>query len=234
MAHPLEALLVLQATDRKIAKLQREIRDIPSRKGDIDKQLEGVRRRLHTAKDGLQQVNADLKQIQITVESHREKIDKYKNQQMDAQNNEQYRALLHEVAAEEKSIRDQEDIEIELMGKVEGFKKAIAEHESKLAEEEEGVSEEQEMLDERLAEVEEDLQELTEDREKKRADITPALLKRYERIFANKRDFAVVEVNDTHCGGCHMKLPPQVVNDALNPHKLVSCNYCGRLLINRR
>ena len=31
-----------------------------------------------------------------------------------------------------------------------------------------------------------------------------------------------------------MRLPPQVINDALNPAKLVICNFCGRMLINQR
>ena len=44
MAHPLEALLVLQEKDRKIAKLKREIRDIPARKADIEKLQAQTRR----------------------------------------------------------------------------------------------------------------------------------------------------------------------------------------------
>lgn len=234
MAHPLEALLTLQQKDRKIFKLQRELRDIPVRKADIDKQFDGGRTRLAQAQEDLKQITSDLKQIEIEVESIREKITKYKQQQMEAKTNEQYRALLNEVAAAEKEISELEDREIVLMEKSEAVKKTVADREAELKEDEDGVSDEKEMLDERTQEIEEDLAALNTERERMTANIEASLLKKYERLFANKGDFAVVEVQKDHCSGCHMKLPPQVVNDALNPDKLVICNFCGRMLINIR
>ncbi len=232
MAHPLEALLVLQEKDRKIAKLRREIRDIPARKAEVETQLDKAKARLAEAREAHMQVQSDLKQLEVEVEAHKEKIVRYKNQQMDAKTNDQYRALLIEVATEEKGVSDLEDRELELMERLEASRKAIAEREAELKEEEEGIRDEQEMLVERLEEVNEDLASQIERRAKIASEIAPALLTRYERIFANKGDFAVVRVENGHCRGCNMKLPPQVVNDAINPAKLVGCNYCGRMLIN--
>jgi predicted nucleic acid-binding Zn-ribbon protein len=232
MAHPLEALLVLQEKDRKIAKLQREIRDIPARKADIEKQLEGAKSRLSQARDALKKVTADLKQLEVEAETHREKILKYKQQQMESKTNEQYRAFLQEIATAEKNIAALEDREIVLMEQIEASKKNIAERETELKEEEGGVSEEQEMLEERLTEVQEDLAALVADRGRITSAVNPSLLVKYDRLFKNKGDFAVVQVQKDHCSGCHMRLPPQVTNDALNPDKLVICNFCGRMLIN--
>ncbi|MGE4488228.1 MAG: zinc ribbon domain-containing protein [Kiritimatiellales bacterium] len=234
MAHPLEALLVLQEKDRKIAKLKREFRDIPARKTDVEKQLEGARIRLEGARSDLMQITSDLKQVEVDVESRREKIAKYKQQQMDAKTNDQYRAMLSQISAEEKEISTQEDREIELLEKVEKAKGIIAEREAELKNEEDGIAEELEMLDERLKEVQEDIAALMSGREKLTADVNPSLLSKYTRLFTHKGDFAVVRVENEHCSGCHMKLPPQVVNDALNPAKLVICNFCGRMLINQR
>ena len=234
MAHPLEALLVLQEKDRKIAKLQREIRDIPARKADIDKQLEGAKTKLMQAREALKKVTADLKQLEVEAEAHREKILKYKQQQMEAKTNDQYRAFLQEIAAAEKLISGLEDREIVLMEHMESAKKIIAEREAELKEEEGGVSEEKEMLEERLSEVQEDLNALIADRGRITSTVSHSLLTKYERLFKNKGDFAVVQVEKDHCSGCHMRLPPQVTNDALNPDKLVICNFCGRMLINLR
>ncbi len=232
MAHPLEALLVLQEKDRKITKLQREIRDIPDRKTEVKTQLERTKAKLAEACEAQMQVQSDLKQLEIEVESHKEKISRYKNQQMEAKNNEQYRALLKEVSTEEKGISELEDRELELMESLEVSKKSIEEREAELVEEEDGIRDELDMLVERLEEIQEDLDALTEKRTKMAGDVEPGLLTRYERVFANKGDFAVVRVENGHCRGCNMKLPPQVVNDAINPAKLVGCNYCGRMLVN--
>jgi uncharacterized protein len=234
MAHPLEALLVLQEKDRKIAKLHREIRDIPARKADIDKQLEGAKTKLNQAREVLKKITADLKQLEIEAAAHGEKILKYKQQQMEAKTNDQYRAFLQEIAAAEKLIAGLEDREIVLMEQMESSKKIITDREAELKEEEDGVSEEKEMLEERLSEVQEDLDKLVADRGRMTSTISPSLLAKYDRLFKNKGDFAVVQVQGNHCSGCHMKLPPQVTNDALNPDKLVICNFCGRMLINLR
>jgi len=234
MAHPLEALLVLQEKDRKIAKLQREIRDIPARKADIEKQLEGAKTRLTQGREALKKITADLKQLEIEAGTHGDKITKYKQQQMEAKNNDQYRAFLQEIAAAEKLIAGLEDREIVLMEQAEASKKVIAEREAELKEEEGGVAEEKEMLNERLSEVQEDLNAMIADRGRITSTVNPSLLLKYERLFKNKGDFAVVQVEKDHCSGCHMRLPPQVTNDALNPDKLVICNFCGRMLINLR
>jgi len=234
MAHPLEALLVLQEKDRKIAKLQREIRDIPARKADIEKQLEGAKTKLNQAREALKKVTADLKQLEIEAGTHNDKVTKYKQQQMEAKTNDQYRAFLQEIAAAEKHISALEDREIVLMDHIESAKKIVAEREAELKEEEGGVSEEKEMLDDRLKEVQEDLNALLADRGRITSTVSPSLLSKYDRLFKNKGDFAVVQVEKDHCSGCHMRLPPQVTNDALNPDKLVICNFCGRMLINIR
>jgi len=232
MAHPLEALLVLQEKDRKISKFQREIRDIPTRKAEVETQLEHAKSKLAAAQEAQMKVESDLKQLEIEAETHREKILRYKQQQMDAKNNDQYRALLHEIAAEEKGVAELEDREIELMEKLEASKKSIGERDEEMKEEEEGIREEQEMLAERLAEVQEDLETITAARARAASNADASLVKKYDRLFANKGDFAVVRVENAHCKGCNMRLPPQVVNDALNPAKLVICNYCGRMLVN--
>jgi predicted nucleic acid-binding Zn-ribbon protein len=232
MAHPLEALLDLQKKDRKIAKLEREIRDIPQRKAEVEAQLNQAKSGLAAARENLMQIQSDIKQKDIEVETHKEKIIRYKQQQMDAKTNDQYRALLIETTTEEKAVSALEDGEIELMEKLEAAKAAVEVRETALSEEEEAIRDEQEMLAERFEELNEDIEYQKEKRSKMAAEIDRALLSRYERIFANKRDFAVVRVENSHCRGCNMKLPPQVVNDAINPAKLAACNYCGRLLIN--
>ena len=153
MAHPLEALLVLQEKDRRLMKLRREMRDIPTRKADVESQLEQARSKLAAARADQMQVQSDLKQLEVEVECHREKITRYKNQQMEAKNNDQYRALLSEVAGEEKGISALEDRELELMEQLEGSKKSIEESESEMKEEAEAIAEELEMLTERQAEI---------------------------------------------------------------------------------
>jgi len=63
--------------------------------------------------------------------------------------------------------------------------------------------------------------------------VKPDVLARYKRIRKSKGGGpAVVALNGEGCSGCHMRVPPQSVNEILGGSILLSCNYCGRMLYN--
>ncbi len=233
MSHPLESIYALQKKDRRLIKVMREIRDIPQRKGDIEAQLSGSKKKLEMALDSKKHTEATLKEQELEVESLKEKVEKYKNQQMDAQTNEQYRAFVKEIGGVENEIKALEEKEIKLMESIEQGKAIVADCEERLNGEQSEIVDELEELDERAADLAERAENLKGDRTRAAGLCDPSLLQKYNRILQNKRDFAVVLIEDGgHCGGCHMKLPPQVVNDARNATKIVACNFCGRIVYN--
>lgn len=233
MSHPLESIYALQKKDRRLIKLMREIRDIPQRKSDIEAQLAGSAQKLETAINSRMHTEASLKDLEVEVESLKEKVIKYKQQQMEATTNDQYRAFVKEIGAVEREISGLEDKEIALMEDLEKGKAIVAECEEKLGGEKAGISDELGELDDRSAELTEQLELMKADRMRAAEQCDKAVLQKYTRIMNNKRDFAVVMVEPgNHCGGCHMKLPPQVANDARNPTKIVACNFCGRIVYN--
>ncbi len=233
MSHPLEPIVALQKKDRRLIKLMREIRDIPKRKSDIEAQLAGSTQKLNMARDSKKHTEVSLKDLELEVESLNERIIKYKQQQMDANTNEQYRAFVKEIGTVEREISGLEDKEIVLMEALEKGTLIVTECEAKLNGEKEGIADELGELDERSVELSEMLEQMKAGRMRSAEQCDQVILKKYTRIMNNKRDFAVVMVEaGGHCGGCHMKLPPQVINDARNPTKIVGCNFCGRILYN--
>lgn len=233
MSHPLEPIFALQKKDRKLIKIMREIRDIPQRKSDIEAQLSGSKKKLEMAADSRKHTEATLKEQEVEVEALKERVTKYKNQQMEAQTNEQYRAFVKEIGAVEDEIKALEEKEIKLMEDLEAGKAIEAECQAKLDSERAGIADELAELDDRAAYLQEKAEGMKADRNRVAAGCDKQLLTKYARILQNKRDFAIVLVEEGgHCGGCHMKLPPQVVNDARNPTKIVACNFCGRIVYN--
>jgi predicted nucleic acid-binding Zn-ribbon protein len=211
----------------------REIRDIPQRKSNIEAQLASSLQKLEIALDSRKHTEASLKELELEVESLKERITKYKLQQMEAKTNDQYRAFVKEIGVVEREISELEDKEIELMEALEKGKAIVAECEEKLEGEKTGIAGELAELDSRATELTEQLEQVKADRARAAEQCDVAILKKYTRILNNKRDFAVVMVEPgDHCGGCHMKLPPQVANDARNPTKIVGCNFCGRIVYN--
>ncbi|WP_372807736.1 zinc ribbon domain-containing protein [Pontiella sp.] len=233
MSHPLEPIYALQKKDRRLIKILREIRDIPQRRSDIEAQLSGSKKKLAMALDSKKHTEATLKELELEVESLKQQVVKYKNQQMEAQTNDQYRAFVKEIGVVEDEIKALEEKEIHLMEALEQGKSIVAECEAKLNVEKAGIADELAELDDRAAHLKKKAETMKADRSRVAAGCDKEILKKYTRILNNKKDFAVVLIEPGgHCGGCHMKLPPQVIHDARNPTKVVACNFCGRIVYN--
>jgi hypothetical protein len=84
----------------------------------------------------------------------------------------------------------------------------------------EGTEKEEEQLLQRSAECE----KYVEDR----------LLVAYKRIRKNARNgLAVVGIFDEACGGCFNRIPPQHQLDICTHKKIIVCEYCGRILVDK-
>jgi len=79
-------------------------------------------------------------------------------------------------------------------------------------------------------ESEKELAQLEANREELAAAVDEGARNRYERLVRSKGDNVVVGVHHGVCGGCHMKLPPQLLVTCQGEKELVGCSNCGRIL----
>lgn len=226
----IEKLLVLQDRDRRIRQLKRDIDEIPARKKLNESTLSEHKAALEAAQESLKKNAAAIKAVELEIDSHRQRILKIRTQQNAVRTNEEYRAFEREIAAAEKAIRDEEDKEIVLMEETEGLRANVALMEQKLKAEQKVVDADAQALDQRLSVIREEANRLSAERAELAKDIEPDWLSRYERVFKHTGDFAVVPLEKGSCGGCHMQLPPQLVQDAKRNETMTACSYCGRLL----
>ena len=226
----MERLLNVQDRDRRISKLRREQADIPERIRQVEARLDAHREALKAAQDEQKKNAAAMKQLEVEIETRKQKITKYREQQLQIKNNNEYKALEHEIRVVEKEIRGLEDQEIDLMEKAEELRTKISGREKDLGLEEKRVHEDQAVLKKRLESMEGEVASLSSDRSALAKDVDPAWLSRYERIFKKSGDFAIVPVENGACGGCHMKLPPHLVHETKRALTLVECSYCSRIL----
>lgn len=116
------------------------------------------------------------------------------------------------------------------MEEAESLKARVAEATKALQQEEAIVKSDWAAQDARLQQIQGELAAVRKDREGFAAGVDESWLARYERVFKHTGDFGLVPVDSGSCGGCHMKLPPQVVQDAKRGANMTSCSYCGRIL----
>ena len=62
------------------------------------------------------------------------------------------------------------------------------------------------------------------------AAVEGVLLSKYERQRRTKSERVVVGVDHGVCGGCHVRLPAQVLITCQAEQELAACPNCGRLL----
>jgi uncharacterized protein len=225
-----DKLLILQDHDRRSLQLTRESRDIPERKNNIKARLQHHRDAVRTAEEDLKNGQLKLKELEGDVEAFSTRLRKYKEQQMSVKNNDEYRALDREIASTRRDIGKFEERELVLMEQLEPLQAAVRDRKAELAEQEKVVAEELAALDERLVRIDAEIEALQRRRPELTAAVDAQWLSRYERILNNKGDVAIVPIENGACGGCHMKLPPQVVHDARKGSRLVSCSFCGRIV----
>ncbi|MCC5847656.1 MAG: hypothetical protein JJU29_06125 [Verrucomicrobia bacterium] len=226
----LKSLLRLQKLDLTLLQLKKEANHIPERKEQLNQRSAHAKGRLEAAKAALRARDVQIKDLENATEAVRQRINRYKNQQMEVKTNESYKALEHEIAQCGEEISGLEDQELELMETLDALKADVRKAEGEVATAQTAIDEECNLLDERLETVRDQFGELKAQREEMAAEVDEDLLKKYFGHLSSKQDAYVVPIRQQTCGGCHMKLTPQILHDVNAMTRLTTCNYCGRLL----
>jgi predicted nucleic acid-binding Zn-ribbon protein len=226
----LEALLILQERDRRIAALEAELTRIPVEEQHIEQKLKNQLLRLQTLKEEARQTESARKKLDLDVMAKKDRIAKYKTQQTQTRKNEEFAALNHEIEVEEKEIVALEDEELELMGLYEQAQKAVAAEQAEAQKHEENAQRLKGELQKKKGVLEAQLAEVRAQEQSAAGQISEEALARYRRILSSKKDAAIVPIQHGACGGCHMKLTTQTVISAQRADSLVACENCGRLV----
>ena len=230
MLDTIEKLLILQDRDRKIRRVQAELAHIEPERQTIKAKAAGTQTQLENAKLRGKQTESERKRLELDVEAKKELIERYANQQLQTRKNEEYRALAHEIDTCKVDITKIEDREIELMEQAEAAQKEVARLTREADDAKKLVEEQVTTLGEREQNLRKELAELESNREELAAAVDPAARARYERLVRSKGENVVVGVQHGVCGGCHMKLPAQILVSCQQQQEIVSCTNCGRIL----
>lgn len=230
MFEPIEKLLLLQERDRQIMQMNSELERIEPERAALGAKAASALAGLEHAKQRVKQIESDRKKLELDVEAKKSQIEKYGLQQFQTKKNDEYRALAHEIEICKEVIFKLEDQQIELMEKAEVAQKEVvaatqASNEAKKLAEGEVAK-----LGEREKILQKDLAELESNREQLLLAVEESARSRYERLLKQKGSNVVVGVQHGVCGGCHMRLPAQVIVACRAEQEIVPCINCGRIL----
>ena len=230
MLDTIEKLLILQDRDRKISRVQQELAHIGPERETLRAKAASTQSQLDAAKERLKHIESDRKRLELDVESKKLQIEKYANQQLLTRKNEEYRALAHEIDTCKGDITKIEDQQLVFMEQAEATQKEIAHATLEAGAARKLVDEQVAQLDQREGNLTRELAALQSGRAELSAAVDEAARARYERLLKSKGDNVVVGVDHGACGGCHMKLPAQILVTCRAQKEIVSCSNCGRIL----
>ena len=230
----LVALYTLQQVDSKIDEIRAYRGNLPLEIQDIEDEIAGLETRITNFKAESKKYQSDITNYKIKIKETEALIKKYEDQQNNVRNNREYDSLTKEIEYQtldnqlsEKRIKEITAKDNDVAAKVAQAQMRLNELKSALKDKKvelhslvEGTEKEEEQLLQRSAEAE----KFVEDR----------LLVAYKRIRKNARNgLAVVGIFDEACGGCFNRIPPQHQLDICTHKKIIVCEYCGRILVDK-
>jgi uncharacterized protein len=230
MHETIERLLILQDRDQRIRRLQGELAHIEPERQALKTKAATALTQLENAKLRVRHLESSRKELELEVDAKKQMIERYANQQFQTRKNEEYRALAHEIDTCKDAIFKIEDREIELMEQGEAAQKEVVQSTQAASDMRTLVEDQVAQLSAREQNLQKELAELEANREALAAAVDETARARYERLVRSKGENIVVGIEHGVCGGCHMRVPPQLLVACQAEKELVSCSNCSRIL----
>jgi predicted nucleic acid-binding Zn-ribbon protein len=229
--HPdLQNLIHLQELDSAAERHRRRVADIPVLQAALDARLaertaavDAVKARVAASQAARRDIEKDLAAVQG-------RLSKYKNQLMEVKTNKEYQAMQKEMSAAEQEISDFETRMLERMEEADALAIELKAAQAALTSAQAEITRDRAALENERTTVDDDLKRVSEDRARTAALVGGALLALFDRVAHGRRGVAMAEARDGLCTVCHVRLRPQVFNQARRNTDIVQCDSCTRIL----
>jgi predicted nucleic acid-binding Zn-ribbon protein len=230
----LQNLFELQTIDSQIDNIERLKGELPMEVRELEDEIVGLDTRISKLQSELKDMELKMAKHSAAIHEAESLIAKYEKQQENVKNNREYDALTREIELQRldiqlanKRIREGQ---VNITNKAATLEAATKKKDAKTKE----LDKKEDELKKIIAKTEKDEKNLQKKMEKSRKKTEDRMLKAYDRIRnAYKNRLAVVTVERDSCGGCYNYIPPQVQLELGQRKKIVSCEHCGRILVDR-
>lgn len=230
----LQHLYELQQIDTQIDKIVTLRGELPLEVQDLEDEITGLETRTDNLKKEIIEIEEGISNKKQEIIKSEELIKKYSDQLNNVRNNREYDALNKEVEFQK--------LEIELLNKkirqdeeeLSGRKELLSNSENTYKEKGQDLKAKKSELDSIIADTHKEEENLQKKSDEYAARIEGRLLSAYKKIRGSARNgLAVVVVDRDACGGCFNNIPPQRQLDIRSRKKIIVCEYCGRVLIDK-
>ena len=232
MIHPqIEKLLIVQAKDLALQKLQQEMERIPRERAKIESLIDEEKGSIESEKSELNAKEVERNDLDSQIKLKESDIAKFKTQQLEVKKNEEYRALTHQIEQAQSDISQLEEKEIEIMYSIDAAKISFEQAKSE-------IDQRIDQQNKQLAELEVRLKQLNADSKSAEADylesreaINPEALEVYDRTKTQvKRPPYISAIETQNCTGCHLRVSNEVQGLVITGEEITACDQCPRIV----
>jgi len=225
-----DVLVKLQELDSQIYKLNDEKEKKPQELARLESEFKEKSIGVKKAEEKFTAVQLKKKEKDGALTVKEDQIKKLQAQLFQLKTNKEYAVMQQEINGQKADKSLIEDDILNLMDEIDNAKVEIAKEKELLVQEEIKLREKQKQVKSELEEIQKKLQGLSLARQEILPQVDKNILKKYERILSGKNGLAIVPVNQDACQGCHMNLPPQVINQIRMKKEFIICENCTRFL----
>ena len=230
MADQLEILKRLQALDGELFQLRRAQQEKPRELERAAEQVAAQEARLKAAEARLTSLQLAQKEKEMELQTREANVKKLQGQLFQVKTNKEYTVMQREIDTLKADNSLLEETILKTFDAIDQATKDRQREQRLLAEQQERFRAEREKIERELAAIGAQIAELERNRQALLPDVPREALATYERVLEIRDGLALVPLVNDACGGCHRRLPPQVVNEVYLKADLVTCESCNRIL----
>ena len=230
MTDQLELLKRLQGIDGELYRLRRQLEDKPRELERVESDVAAQDARVKAVDARLKALQLSQKEKEVELQTRETSVKKLQGQLFQVKTNKEYSALQHEIETLKTDNSLLEETILKNFDAIDQAGKERQQEQKRLAEVQERLRVERARIERESATIQEQMTQLEQARKVVVPELRPEVLTRYERVLGMREGLALVPLVHESCGGCHRRLPPQVINQVYLKADLVTCESCNRIL----
>jgi hypothetical protein len=227
--------------DAEAARFARALEGIPVRKKSVEDALASGKKDFDEKQNLARRLQLDIKNKNAELEAAEAAVQKHTAELNTVKSNQAYRALLDEIEEAKKRSSEIEDAILKILDSIDKQNQAVAAAAAETKRMESASAAELSGIDEEMRKIESESAELSARRAAAAADVDPRFLSVYTHMLSAKGGVALAKLEGSGCGGCHMKLSVQNINELERVYsadsqsiELVRCENCSRILYSEK
>ncbi len=230
MNESIKSLLAVQERDLELDKLRAEVTAIPGKITGLKKQIQDSKTAFENSKKELTQFQLSKKQLDLDLDQQESAIRKHSNELNAVKTNDAYRALMGEIDKAKRDKSTLEDQILQVMEQIDQAAKTWKEREAAAKGMEGEFQTQIADLENTQKMLEAQISDKSVVRDHSLSELPKALADQYQRLRDNKHSAVIVPIRNEQCGGCHMTVSQNLINETRRGQKILVCESCSRIV----